>query len=215
MMSSNTTPSFTMNRATPATKRLIEALMPHAVVQTFPAGVRLPFNVDETAMCYLILEGTVQFHRAPDGLIVSRVYSPAIPGIIDMPNPIFRQCWVQTLEPCQIAPLEVEKVYEIIREHQLWELLVQHMNSIAGKFYAYQQQLSSPSAYELIRHQLTELMTESEAFRANTTVESYIRGKTTLSRSGIMRILAELKTGGYVEMHEGRLVKIIKLPAKY
>ncbi len=58
-------------------------------------------------------------------------------------------------------------------------------------------------------------MTESEAFRASTTVEKYIRTKTHLSRSGILKILAELKTGGYVEMDEGRLVKINKLPAKY
>jgi hypothetical protein len=30
-----------------------------------------------------------------------------------------------------------------------------------------------------------------------------------------MRILADLKTGGFIEIEEGRLVKINKLPARY
>lgn len=47
------------------------------------------------------------------------------------------------------------------------------------------------------------------------TAEKYIREKTHLSRSGVMRILADLKTGGFIEMEEGRLIKINKLPAKY
>jgi hypothetical protein len=38
------------------------------------------------------------------------------------------------------------------------------------------------------------------------------QGKTQLSRSGVMRILADLKTGGFIEMEEGRLIKINKLP---
>jgi CRP-like cAMP-binding protein len=47
------------------------------------------------------------------------------------------------------------------------------------------------------------------------TAERYIREKTQLSRSGVMRILADLKTGGFIEMEEGRLIKINKLPARY
>ncbi|CAM6830726.1 helix-turn-helix domain-containing protein [Klebsiella michiganensis] len=52
-------------------------------------------------------------------------------------------------------------------------------------------------------------------YRHSVTAEKYIREKTRLSRSGVMRILAALKTGGFIEMEEGKLIKINKLPAKY
>jgi CRP-like cAMP-binding protein len=66
----------------------------------------------------------------------------------------------------------------------------------------------------MIRQQLVQLMDEDESYRRGIT-ERYIREKTQLSRSGVMRILADLKTGGFIEMEEGRLIKINKLPAKY
>jgi uncharacterized membrane protein len=53
------------------------------------------------------------------------------------------------------------------------------------------------------------------SYRGSVTAERYIREKTQLSRSGVMRILADLKTGGFIEMEEGRLIKINKLPARY
>ena len=73
----------------------------------------------------------------------------------------------------------------------------------------------APTAYEMIRQQLVLLMQEDDSFRRSVTAERYIRDKTHLSRSGVMRILADLKTGGFIEMEEGRLIKINKLPARY
>ena len=67
----------------------------------------------------------------------------------------------------------------------------------------------------MIRQQLLNLIEEDERYRAAVTAELYIREKTHLSRSGVMRILADLKTGGFIEMEEGRLIKIHKLPARY
>lgn len=71
------------------------------------------------------------------------------------------------------------------------------------------------TAYEMIRQQLIKLMEEEVDYRHSVTAEKYIREKTRLSRSGVMRILAALKTGGFIEMEEGKLIKINKLPAKY
>ncbi|MHA0938650.1 helix-turn-helix domain-containing protein, partial [Enterobacter kobei] len=62
---------------------------------------------------------------------------------------------------------------------------------------------------------LNELFNEDPSVRNNITVESYIREKTHLSRSGVMRILAGLKKGGYIEMQRGVLINIVKLPEKY
>ena len=65
------------------------------------------------------------------------------------------------------------------------------------------------------RKRLVELMQEPEAIRQNITAAAYIKSRTYLSRSGIMRILAELRTGKYITMERGVLVEIHHLPRKY
>lgn len=204
-----------MNRASPVTGKLIETLLPYATVQTWPPGHKLPLQVEGIPTCYILLEGTTEFHRGFDGLVVTRIHAPAIAGLVDVQFATFRDSWIETRELCQIASIGMTQAYDIIRENNLMETLVGHINGIFGKLYYYNSLNAAPSAYEVIRYQLMELMTETEAFRASTTIEKYIRDKTNLSRSGILKILAELKTGNYVEMDEGRLVKINKLPAKY
>ncbi|MDI3359183.1 helix-turn-helix domain-containing protein [Lelliottia sp. V89_10] len=214
-MSHTDKPSFPMNRASPVTGKLIDILLPYSTAQAYPPGQKLPLRIEGIPTCYILLDGTTEFHRGLDGLVVTRIYAPAIAGLADVQFATFRDSWIETREMCQIATITLDQAYDIIRQNDLMETLVGHINGIFGKLYYYNLLNTAPSAYEIIRYQLMELMTESEAFRASTTVEKYIRTKTHLSRSGILKILAELKTGGYVEMDEGRLVKINKLPAKY
>ncbi len=71
------------------------------------------------------------------------------------------------------------------------------------------------SSYEIIRFQLQELMNESERIRTSITAANYIKSRTYLSRSGIMRIIAELREAGYIELNRGILVAIKHLPLKY
>lgn len=66
----------------------------------------------------------------------------------------------------------------------------------------------------MIRQQLIKLMDEDESYRNAITAERYIREKPSC-RAAVMRILADLKTGGFIEIEDGRLVKINKLPARY
>lgn len=215
MMSNKDQPPLPMNRASPLTGTLIDLLLPHATVHVYPAGQKLPLRVDDISTCYILLEGTTEFHRGMDGLVVTRIYPPAIAGLANVQFSAFRDSWIETRELCRIATLGMEQAYDIIRQNDQMETLLTHINSLLGKLYYYNLLNTASSAYEIIRYQLLELMTESDEFRASTTVEKYIRSKTHLSRSGILKILAELKTGSFVEMNEGRLVKINKLPAKY
>ncbi|WP_414714013.1 helix-turn-helix domain-containing protein [Scandinavium sp.] len=46
-------------------------------------------------------------------------------------------------------------------------------------------------------------------------VENYIRDKTNISRSRIMRIHSNLKAGGYILMDRGILKDISNIPLKY
>ena len=97
----------------------------------------------------------------------------------------------------------------------MWEVLAKHMVVVSSKLFSYSRQLSAPTAYEVICSQLIELMHESESLRETLSAERFIRDRTHLSRSSIMKILADLKTGGYISIENGRLVAIHHLPQKY
>ena len=58
-------------------------------------------------------------------------------------------------------------------------------------------------------------MSEDESVRGSITAERYIRNKTPLSRSGVMKILSSLKSGGYINIEQGKLISIGVLPKKY
>lgn len=58
-------------------------------------------------------------------------------------------------------------------------------------------------------------MNEDEALSAYINVSDYILEKTRLSRSRVIKILGDLRIGGYIEINQGILIKINKLPEKY
>lgn len=193
---------------------LVKHLKPFAEVRLYQPGSKLQMLVDEHSFCYLILEGNVATHRAVDNVVLGSVQSPSLVGIANM-SQMNIEGYISVLTPSKIGIITTSKAREIIAKDGLWETLSEHMMMVASRLMAIGQDLSAPTAYEAIRQQLLILMSEDQAIRRDVTVEKYIRDKITLSRSRIMRILSDLKTGGYIEMERGKLLKIIKLPEKY
>jgi hypothetical protein len=58
-------------------------------------------------------------------------------------------------------------------------------------------------------------MSEPETIRNSVTIAYYVQSRTFLSRSSIMKILAQLKTGGYIITDKGLLLAINHIPLKY
>ena len=177
-------------RGSPHAQALISHLLPDCTTRHTARGERLDLQVNGQGMCYLILEGTIAVYRRSDNMMLSTARSPAVFGLANLTD-IYFSDYLKTVSPCLIGTITTERVNAIIKEKALWGL------------------------YEMIRQQLMKLTEEEEGYRLSVTAEKYIREKTHLSRSGVMRILADLKTGGFIEMEEGRLIKINKLPAKY
>ncbi|MHA0959421.1 helix-turn-helix domain-containing protein [Enterobacter cancerogenus] len=201
-------------RGSPYAKELIAFLRPSCVTRTTGRGEQLDLQVNGEGMCYLILEGTVAIYRRSDTLMLSTASSPALFGVANLTE-IFFDDYLKTVTPCLIGVLTTAQVNHIIEENALWGLLSSHLMFMYNRLYNAVMPQGAPTAYEMIRQQLLRLMEEDESYRSAVTAERYIRDKTQLSRSGVMRILADLKTGGFIEMEEGRLITINKLPAKY
>ncbi|HHA1515715.1 TPA: helix-turn-helix domain-containing protein [Enterobacter bugandensis] len=202
------------HRGSPYAQELISHLLPDCTTRRTARAERLDLQNNGQGMCYLILEGTVAIYRRSDDMMLSTARSPALFGLANLTDIYFND-YLKTVSPCLIGTLTTERVNEIIKEKALWGLLSKQLMFVYSRLYNNVMPQGAPTAYEMIRQQLIKLMEEDESYRSSVTAERYIREKTQLSRSGVMRILADLKTGGFIEMEEGRLIKINKLPAKY
>lgn len=202
------------HKGSPYAQELITHLQPYSTLRKIERGEQMDFQVNGQGMCYLILEGTVAIYRRKDNMMLSTARSPALFGLANLTD-IYFDDYIKTVNSCVIGEISTDRVNEIIKEKSLWGLLSKQLMFVYARLYNNVMPQGAPTAYEMIRQQLLKLIEEDESYRTAVTAELYIREKTHLSRSGVMRILADLRTGGFIEMEEGRLIKIHKLPARY
>lgn len=201
-------------RGSPYAQELISHLLPESTTRGAARGERLDLQINGQGICYLILEGTVAVYRKSDDMMLSTARAPAVFGLANLTDIYFND-YLMTFSPCLIGTLTTERLNDIIQEKALWGLLSKQIIFAYSRLYNNVFFFKQKTAYEMIRQQLVKLMEEDRSYRLSVTAERYIREKTQLSRSGVMRILADLKTGGFIEMEEGRLITINKLPARY
>ena len=170
-------------------EKLIAHLKPHANTRETKCRQIINNENNRPHQCYLLLKGTIGVFRARDGFMLNSEVAPFIP---------------------------LEKVNDVIANENLWESLAKVLIYTAGRVYDHCTRISAPTSYDIIRAQLYELMRESNEFRQNITAANYIQSRTFLSRSSVMKILADLKKGGYIVTDRGVLKQIQQnIPLKY
>ena len=197
--------------------RHIEALIKHVL----PAAERVVsgrgdvvhYYKDDIRQCLLLLQGSVALHRRGDGIVLNSESAPFILGVSSQFSS--EHLYVRALETSEIARVPLDCFNHIVAQLDLWEHFSKLLIYTASRVYEHCAQISQMSAYDIIRFQLVELMQEPDAIRQKITAAAYIKSRTYLSRSGIMRILAELRTGKYITMERGILLDINHLPRKY
>lgn len=197
-----------------ATNLLIDYLQHGSDLKKVLPRRRLNFVVGNERLCYVLLKGRVMIHRSNHDLAMATVQGPAVIGLSNLHQTQMRG-YIKTFNNCDIVILKMDFVNETVKRHNLWEPLAYHLMSLAGKLFHSYEDLTGPSAYDIVIAQLYALSNEEPSFRLSVTAESYIRDKTHLSRSGVMRILSALKEGGYIDMQRGVLLNINKLPEKF
>lgn len=193
---------------------LIEHTQPFSDGFSANRGEILRYYAQGRRLCYLLHSGTIALYRRGDGMLLNSERAPFILGIS---NQFVQEehLYVRTLEGACISRLPLERFMMIVEKEHLWESLCNLLVYTASRVYEHCTLLSQLSAYEIIRFQLMELMKESDSVRVNITAANYIKGRTYLSRSGIMRILSNLRSAGYIVMEKGILLAITRLPEKY
>lgn len=192
---------------------LLTHILPFAERMVISRGDIVNYYSDETQQCLLLLNGSVALHRRGDGIVLNSESSPFLLGVSS--QLATEHLYVRALETSEIARLPLDCFNRIVAQDKLWENFARLLVYTASRVYEHCALISQMSAYDIIRFQLVELMQEHDAIRNNITAAAYIKSRTYLSRSGIMRILAELRTGGYITMHRGILIEINRLPLRY
>lgn len=192
---------------------LINHVLPAAERIVIGRGEVVHYYKDDIRQCFLLLHGSVALHCRGDGIVLNSESSPFILGVSSQFSS--EHLYVRALETSEIARVSLDCFNHIVAQLDLWEHFSKLLIYTASRVYEHCAQISQMSAYDIIRFQLVELMQEPDAIRQQITAAAYIKSRTYLSRSGIMRILAELRTGNYITMERGILLDINHLPRKY
>lgn len=195
-------------------EKIVEQLSPFGSVFKANKGEILRYHSGKNRICYLLLEGSVTLNRRGDGMVLNSEQSKFILGVSNQFSHS-ENLYIRINENAVLSRLPLERFNLLIESFGLWESLCKLLVYTASRVYEHCTLISQMSSYEIIRYQLMELMNESERIRGNITAANYIKSRTYLSRSGIMRILAELRDAGFIQLNRGILVMINDLPIKF
>lgn len=199
----------------PHIETLIDWLSPHANLFRTSTKQIINYETYHSRQCFLLLEGTVALFRSRDCFMLNSESAPYVFGLSNQ-SADANYLHMQTLEESIIASIPLCEANRIIAEHNLWQSLAKVLIYTAGRIYEHCTRIYAPSSYDIIRSQLYELMEESTEIRLSITAANYIQTRTFLSRSSIMKILADLRKGGYITTRRGVLMDIPhRIPLKY
>jgi CRP-like cAMP-binding protein len=164
--------------------------------------------------CFLLHKGSVSLYRSIDGMVLNTESAPFVFG---MSTQLTEQeyLYIRTHEESEVTWLPLDLANQIIAEQDLWCSLSKLLIYTVARVYDHCTKISSLSSYDIIRYQLYELMSENEDIRNSVSIANYIQSRSFLSRSSIMKILAQLKAGGYIITERGCLKGINSIPLKY
>jgi CRP-like cAMP-binding protein len=176
------------------------------------------FDEPDKQCLYLMTEGRFAISRDSDGLYIATISSPLTLGLSMLFHEELtqeRQHTLSSLSECRGYRVPVCLAAERITELNLWPDVAAVLAYLFELLIHRDQHLVGVSAYAMVRYNLMQISEYSNTERMDINVEKYIHQHTRLSRSGIMKILSDLRFGGYINMKRGRLISINNLPENY
>lgn len=193
---------------------LQHALTPFGKKCSFPAGKKIRLFHNGIRHWFLLQSGEMSACRDSDGLKIANFREPSLAGIAETFYPK-ELLFFLAESPVELLMYQESDVLETLARENLWQSLVYIQAYIIQTLSIRDKLLSGNDTYEIVCNHLRMLMNEKEAFRLSTTVPRYIQQRTQLSRSGIMKILSDLRKGGYITIEKGVLYAVNRLPKRY
>lgn len=161
----------------------------------------------------LLLEGRIDIWRDHDQLLVVTITPPFILGLqgseFRYSGHSFRASAKTT-----VRMVDQEVAFKFIAEHQLFMEVMQYQSYVNDHIAYLNSIMINSTVYEMVCTRLLELATHPDYQKINAC--DYILKRTHLARSGVMKLLADLRFGGYIDTKGGKLVSLLKpFPKKY
>lgn len=164
-------------------------------------------------MVFFLFSGTASVRRA-DGLNMMSFAGPMVLGISDFIGSS-HELSIIFHSSATFGLMPRKRVLEICHEHNAWFDVNCILSYILGLAYQKLEISEQKTKYETIKKFLYIINSLPEDERANTSVYEYIMSRSGMSRSALNKVLAGLRSGKYIEMHRGRLMRVNKLPPKF
>ena len=183
--------------------------------QTLPIKKR---GENQSRKIYFLLEGAmigaVGENEKKQNLGI--VVSPSIIGLGQL-NSAGALAQYESISPCMVDSVSVDDFIKVIETQRLWPDLINIMIATINQLAARSAMSGLQSAYEIIRSNLLYMDSETTCtLKERYTVVKYMQTFSRLSRSIILKILSELKAGGFIEMEKGKLIRISRnLPDRF
>lgn len=201
-------------------QRLIDCLLPAAKqVDTRKGGainlVKQSKNNTEFFVI-LLISGEIELYRtASNNLLFATASGQNVLGLLGSSLRFSTYKFVPS-KNSEIYILPREQAIELIIKHTLIRELLTIHSFISDVQEKGGNLLINSTAYEIVCTLLMELADVPEEKRLKISVANYIIDRSNLARSGVMKILSELRIGGYIDINYGKLICVNKhFPAVY
>lgn len=195
-------------------KTLMDSIAPYGEKITPVKGEVLRYQVNGKRYCYLLESGSISLNRRGDGMVLNSEKSPFIMGVSNQ-SAYGDRLYVRALEKSELTRLPLERFNLLVQKYSLWESTCALLIYTSSRIFEHCTMIAKMSSYDIVKFQLNQLMNESPSFRTNITAATYIKERTYLSRSSIMRIISDLKSAGLLSMEKGVLIELKQLPPRY
>lgn len=193
---------------------LMDAIAPYGEKIVPVKGEVLRYQINGRRYCYLLEIGSISLNRRGDGMVLNSERSPFIMGVSNQ-SAYGDRLYVRALEKSVLIRLPLERFNLLVEKFALWQSTCALLIYTSSRIFEHCTMIAQMSSYDIVKFQLNQLMHESSGFRANITAANYIKERTYLSRSSIMRIISDLRRAGLLSMEKGVLVDLKSLPLRY
>ncbi|MEO3990141.1 helix-turn-helix domain-containing protein [Pseudocitrobacter sp. Cyp-38S] len=200
---------------------LFSAFMPISKPLRLEAGAEFPLGTSkENAELVLLEDGICSFCHGESQIHITTIFAPSVVGLVDgyaltCEAPSWPQHYLLAETRCLGRTVSVMDFIRVANEQSLWHDVAQILAHRLVFMSARGKEMIGVDSYIKVRALLIEAWAYPEAYRSQISIMSFIQRRTGLSRSRILKILSELKKGGYIDIETGRLIYVRKLPLAY
>lgn len=204
-----------------AIETIFSHLLPYGKKIKLKKGKYYRINEENDGVGLMLLtDGLVSFINAETGHFISTFYPPTIIGIshgynsfYEVPNSIRNTLHAETDADLIFIPLQT--FVDTADKEELWHdiarILAHRIVTLMNK----ENNYIGVDSYSIIKSIIQEVWLYPDHYRLQISLPKFIQNRSGISRSRIMKILSDLKLGGYVNIVNGKLLSVAKLPTSY